>query len=362
MTQFMAMKIHYDHRRNLPSYLKYSKVPSEDEYNKYLELYDSGVGGQGFHECLNFAIPESDSVKIYLPPTCLPAQNLINEDFIIFSFTYKQDQELPSVVLGVHAGVSIDNLEGIVRTDYHIDGGVEDLIYHASSNSDLTTLFTSSLPYNFKDGIYTPIYRSWGYGNRYIEKEHALNILESAYDNAKSNLALASNPKKAVIEREIYVLENILRQYFNIKLEQQASKNIRSAIENSSINKEIGYKGELAVYNKELEYVESIGLAKDSVEWLSQGVPSSVFDIKSVRKIENKLFDHYIEVKSSSMDYGDNIYISSRQIEFFKNNVETTSIAIVNFNDNTPSITYKTFNELQSDFLLEPIKFKLIKK
>jgi hypothetical protein len=74
MTKFMAIKIHYDHRQSLPTYLKYSKVPTEDEYNEYLELYDEGVGGQGFHECLNFAIPEEGDVKIYLPPTCLPAQ------------------------------------------------------------------------------------------------------------------------------------------------------------------------------------------------------------------------------------------------------------------------------------------------
>ena len=362
MTQFMAMKIHYDHRKSLPSYLKYSKVPSEDEYNEYLALYESGVGGQGFHECLNFAIPETGNVKIYFPPTCLPSQNLVNEEFIIFSFTYKQDQELPSVVLGVHAGVSIDNLEGIIRSDYKIDGGVEDLFYHASSDSDLTTLFTSPLSYNFKEGIYTPVYRSWGYGNRYVEERHALNMLNAAYDNAKNSHILANGTKKIVVEREIYVLENILQRYFGIKPEKRLSNNIKSTIENSSIDKEIGYKGELAVYNKELEYVKSIGLSKDSVEWLSQGVPSSVFDIKSVRKKENKILEHYIEVKSSKLNYGDNIYISSRQVDFFKENIERTSIALVNFNEDTPDITYKTFDQLNREFLLEPIKFKLIRK
>ncbi len=362
MTQFMAMKTHYDHRKSLPSYLKYSKVPSEDEYNEYLDLYESGVGGQSFHECLNFAIPEAGNVKIYLPPTCLPAQNLVNEEFMIFSFTYKQDQELPSVVLGVHAGVSIDNLDGIVRSDYQIDGGIEDLFYHASSDPDLTTLFTSPLSYSFKEGIYTPVYRSWGYGNRYIEEAHALNIIYAAYDNARNNLILARGAKKIVIERETYVLENILMRYFNIHPEKQNLNNTKLIIENSSIDKEIGYKGELAVYNKELEYIKSIGLFKDSVEWLSQGVPSSVFDIKSVRKEGNKIVEHYIEVKSSKMNYGDNIYISSRQIDFFKENIEKTSIALVNFNDDTPDIIYKTFDELNCEFLLEPIKFKLIKK
>jgi hypothetical protein len=209
MPKFIAIKTHYDHRESLPSYLKYSKVPTEEEYNEYLELYDEGVGGQGFHECMNFSIPDNGDVKIYLPPTCLPAQSLVDEEFVIFSFTYKQDKELPSVVLGVHAGVVIDDLDGIIRTDYQIEGSIEDLLYYASAESDLTTLFTSPLPYDFRDGLYTPVYTAWGYGRRYLEEEHAERIIRSAYDLAVNKLGTSKNVERQVVEREIVVLENI---------------------------------------------------------------------------------------------------------------------------------------------------------
>ena len=56
--RFMAIKIHYDHRAVLPHYLKYSKLPSAVEYDEYLDLYNKeGIGGEGFHECLNYQIP-----------------------------------------------------------------------------------------------------------------------------------------------------------------------------------------------------------------------------------------------------------------------------------------------------------------
>ncbi len=352
----MAIKIHYDHRQSLPTYLKYSKVPTEDEYNEYLELYDEGVGGQGFHECLNFAIPEEGDVKIYLPPTCLPAQKFVKEEFVIFSFTYKQDKELPSAILGVHAGVSIDNLEGILRSDYHIDGSVEDLFYHASSNQNLTTLLTSPLPYDSGEGIFTPIYKSWGFGSRYIESDHAERIIRSAYDKATEKINTENNVERVVIEREIAILETIFERYFRGTLKKSESTPSNAS---GSVDKEIGYRGELEVYNREVEYAKCLGLSTDAVEWLSQGVPTSVYDIKSVRKKGDKICALYLEVKSSKMGYGENVYMSSRQIEFFKNNPEESSLVFANFNNDDVTLTYKSFDEIKDEFLLTPVKYKL---
>lgn len=358
MPKFIAIKTHYDHRESLPSYLKYSKVPTEEEYNKYLELYDEGVGGQGFHECMNFAIPEHGDVKIYLPPTCLPAQNLVDEEFVIFSFTYKQDKELPSVVLGVHAGVTIDDLDGIIRTDYQIEGSIEDLCYYASAASDLTTLFTSPLPYDFREGLFTPVYASWGYGRRYIEEEHAERIIRTAYDLAVKKLETSKNVERQVVEREIIVLENIFSRYFSGVLKNE-NEPVVSPPTSSGVDKEIGYRGELEVYKSEIDYVRSLGLNDNAVEWLSQGVPNSVYDIKSVREKGGEIVDHYIEVKSSKMGLGENVYISSRQVEFFENNPDCTSLAFVNFSGEEASISYKTFATVLRQFELTPVKYKL---
>lgn len=358
MPKFIAIKTHYDHRESLPSYLKYSKVPTEEEYNEYLELYDEGVGGQGFHECMNFSIPENGDVKIYLPPTCLPAQNLVDEEFVIFSFTYKQDKELPSVVLGVHAGVVIDDLDGIIRTDYQLEGSIEDLLYYASADIDLTTLFTSPLPYDFRDGLYTPVYTAWGYGRRYLEEEHAERIIRSAYDLAVNKLGNSKNVERQVVEREIVVLENIFSRYFSGELKNESNPTVSSPV-SSRVDKEIGYRGELEIYKRELDYVRSLDLNDNSVEWLSQGVPTSVYDIKSVREKDGEIVDHYIEVKSSKMGVGENVYISSRQVEFFKNNLDCTSLVFVNFDGEEVSISYKSFDDVLSQFELTPVKYKL---
>jgi len=361
MPKFIAIKTHYDHRKSLPSYLKYSKVPTEEEYNGYLDLYDEGVGGQGFHECMNFSIPESGDVKIYLPPTCLPAKNLVDEEFVIFSFTYKQDKELPSVVLGVHAGVVIDSLEGIIRTDYQIEGSVEDLLYYASAKSDLTTLFTSPLPYDFRGGLYTPIYTAWGYGRRYIDEEHAEKIIRSAYDLAVIKIQTSRAVERQVIEREIVVLENIFSRYFSGELKSESKPPVSSTV-SSRVDKEIGYKGELEVYKREIDYVRSLDLDDNYVEWLSQGVPASVYDIKSVRKKDGEVINHYIEVKSSKMGFGENVYISSRQVEFFKENTGCSSLAFVNFDSDEINISFKSFEDVLSEFDLTPVKYKLSRK
>jgi hypothetical protein len=90
MVRFMAIKIHYDHRPRLKPHLKYSLVPTQNEYREYLDLYRTeGVGGEGFHECLNFHRPETGNVKMYLPPTCRPGERFLDEEFVIFRLPTK---------------------------------------------------------------------------------------------------------------------------------------------------------------------------------------------------------------------------------------------------------------------------------
>ena len=97
------------------------------------------------------------------------------------------------------------------------------------------------------------------------------------------------------------------------------------------------------------------------VGWLSRGVPTSVYDIKTVRKSEAGVVDHFIEVKSSKMDFGENVYFSARQLTFFEENLEHSSVAFVNFDRDgkNPEVLYKSIGEVKEEFVFAPIKYKL---
>ena len=185
---FCAIKVHYDHRRNLACHLKYSILPRPQEYKKYLTLFrENGVGGDGFHECINFAVGQSNTTRFYLPPGYIPKEKHANEEFVFFSFTYMGDEELPAHVVGVHAGAQLVSRAGRVRGKSFEIAGVDPLVFHAEAPSDLVTLIIPPLPYEVGDGIYTPAYHVWGNGLRYLEKDHAANIVREAI--ARGNAA-----------------------------------------------------------------------------------------------------------------------------------------------------------------------------
>ena len=87
MVRFLAIKTNYDNRQSLPPHLKYSRLPTFKEYNRYLKrFHEENIGGNGFHECLNFAIPENgnSNVNFYIPPTCLPKSDSSEDELVIF--------------------------------------------------------------------------------------------------------------------------------------------------------------------------------------------------------------------------------------------------------------------------------------
>lgn len=362
----MAIKIHYDNRSDLPAYSKYSRLPTKKEYQKYLELYeDEGKGGDGFHEGLNFH-PENDEVKFYLPPTCIPGYTKINSEFIVFSFSYSN----PGTIIGVHAGARILGAEGINRgLNVGLDG-VGDFTYHGISPSMLTTIFTTPIKYSIKDDRFLPVLEKWGFGKRYLEKKHAVNILMTAYANVLKKLENEKSIKpveKVVATREIQVLKNILFKYFQIDMddtERRAEVGTDSFVDThyQEVDREIGEKGERYIFEKEIEYMEKNNLPTSLVEWLSQIDPRAVFDIKTARLQDGKIQDHYLEIKSSKLGYGESAYLSERQIRFFEEHKEHSYIVFVNFNGEEPKETYKTYHELNEEFYFSPIKYKLLAK
>ncbi|MEQ4671999.1 DUF3883 domain-containing protein [Providencia vermicola] len=361
--EMMAIKIHYDNRNDLPPYLKYSRLPTKKEYQSYLQRYEeTGSGGDGFHEGLNFH-PENDEVKFYLPPTCIPGKAKINSEFIVFSFSYSD----PGKIIGVHAGARILGGEGIARGESVGLDGVGDFTYHGISPRMLTTIFTTPIKYNIRDDRFLPVLEKWCFGKRYLEKKHAINILKTAYANVLENLennTPINLAEKEVAIHEILVIKNILFRYFHIDMESielQAGVNTDSLVDThcQEADRDIGEKGEKYIYEKEIEYMENNNLPTSLVEWLSRMTPTAVFDIQTARLINGKVQEHYLEIKSSKYGYGENVYLSDRQIRFFEKHKECSHIVFVNFNGDEPKEIYKTYNELNKEFYLSPIKYKL---
>jgi hypothetical protein len=371
MPQYAAIKIHYDHRPSLPVHLKYSVLPNPEEYREYLRLFrDEGIGGNGFHECLNFSIPPRNPVRIYLPPTCLPSAKKANEEFIIFSFTYKDDKDLSAHIIGVHAGVRMLSIEpgGVDRPESPSIAGVESLHYHAEAPPELVTLFTSPLSYDHRDGLYTPAYERWGFGRRYVDDHHAAAIISAAYREAADKLSDADISLQTVIQRQLDVLARIDHRYSLGALKDiHTDRNTRNSapVPISAPDKEIGYLGERYIYEQELAYVAGIGRNANEVEWISQSAPTSPFDIKTIRVDKYGVKEHFIEVKSSAAFAEDsNVYLSQRQIEFMKENKHRSNFSLVSFDRNRRPIGVKNLSvdELFNMFDTVPIKFKLVKR
>jgi len=366
MAKFVALKIHYDHRKSLPSYLKYSKVPTRDEYQEYLDLYnDEGVGGDGFHECLNFSIFEDQPAKIYLPPTCIPNNKDSDEEFVFFSFTYKNDKELPSCIVGVHAAARLKAIsrQSIERHDIEPLSGSDRFHYHAESPSELTTLITPPIQYGLKDGIYTPRFERWGYGLRYLDEQNALNILDAALSGAQARFPFALGSEAIVLERQISVLETIRERYFGTR-ETSDFKRMSPKLFGGSVSppdRELGYLGEKIVYEEELAYAAKHGFSEREVEWISQSVPQSPYDIKSIRVTKDGSQVHFIEVKSTLTTSESNIYISAGQIRFFEENESNAEFKIVSFaaRDTVSSVRGISLSQLLKEFEPVPIKYKL---
>ncbi|KLG14305.1 hypothetical protein YA50_22940 [Enterobacter kobei] len=337
---------------------------------EYLDLFhEEGIGGAGFHECLNFSVRSNAPTKIYLPPTCIPSDKYLDEEIVFFSFTYKYDKEMPSSIIGVHAAARLvtNGKDSISRNDIEKIEGAEQFHYHAEAPSEFTTLITPTIKYDFKDGIYTPEYSSWGYGLRYITEEHAANIIDAALSGAIKRLSATTVSESIILEREISVLEAIQRRYAlpssQINSQQKKTDTSNSGWNNTPPDKEIGFLGEAFIYEQEVAYAVKNGIPISEVEWVSQSDPQSPYDIKSVRITPNGKQEHFIEVKSSRSINESNIYISSRQVKFFQENESNSILKFVTFisNNQVDTVEEYSFQRLMNEFELAPIKFKLKK-
>lgn len=364
MARCIGIKIHYDNRPELSRETKYSKLPTRNEYQHYVRLYeDEGKGGHGFHECLNFFVASDGSVRFYLPPTCFPSAGDDN-DFVVFSFTYKTDEEWPNYLIGVHAGAEIvAGRDGIRRPRAERIRGMDPLVYHGEAPSDLVTLFSTPLKYNIEDARYSPKLERWGFGLRNIEQEHVENILSDALANAERAVLGETGARGDLIRREIAVLRKIIQRY-GIRTKRRLPPMGVPAPEIHEPDKELGELGERMVVEREIAYVKKHGLSESAVIWYSHIEPFGRYDIETVRIENDGRRAHFIEVKSSRMMDGTNVYLSSGQIDHLKERADRASVALVVFSneDKHHSIRDLTLNELLSEFDLVPIKFKLRKK
>lgn len=363
MPHIMGIKIHYDHRPSLAPYLKYSTLPTAEEYDQFLSMFrDEGTGGNGFHECLNFAMREGQPVRIYIPPTCLPSAEKMDEEFLLFSFSYKGTDTFPPSIVGVHGGVKFLSVEpgGIPRLDHQsIEGVDEPLHFHAEAPASLTTLLVPAIDYDFRAGLHTHPYRNWGYGNRYMLPEHAAEIIGQAIQHAEAALASAEISKWEALERQLDVLDRINLRY-SLGISRSMSARVGPTSHGGGLpDGDVGYAGERFIYDREIMAAKRMKIDLSRVEWISQSVPSSPFDIKTVRRSGGREYDHFIEVKS--MGGNDlNVYISSGQCDFFKTREDCGTFALVRVSDSGSEVLEElSFGELQNKYDFVPIKYKL---
>ena len=155
----------------------------------------------------------------------------------------------------------------------------------------------------------------WGYGLRYIGETHARNIIRDAMSAAGVRMEVASTTERLAIGRELTVLQTIAGRYFPTLLEEGAEEGEEekegAAQAAGAVppppDRELGLAGERLVYERELDYVKKLGLELARVEWISQAVPTSPYDIKTVRSYKKGYRDHFLEVKSSRMGTGSNV-------------------------------------------------------
>jgi len=363
----MMVKVHYDHRRNLEHYLKYSRMATPQEYQEYLNLFASGVGGQGFHECMNFWIKEGDErVLFYLPPGYIPSLDTIdNGELCIFFVTYQGDEELPSNIIGFQARCTI-NADGnhIERTDIQTPDGIDEkFIYHGYSLREYSTLFTVPLPFDVTSGYYMQALQKWGNGLRYNRDDNGIQrILIESYNAANERYDVASIAERTVIERQLVVTENAYRYYFNQEIQGENNVVIitRNNITEPNLpDKELGALGEQIIFDRELDYAAKNKIPLKEVEWVAKAQPYSPFDIRTKRLVNGKLTELFLEVKTTRLDNFDNVYISSNQVDFADNHKNSQIFVFVNINDEGHQISEYTIEELRQQFSFMPIKYKL---
>lgn len=191
--------------------------------------------------------------------------------------------------------------------------------------------------------------------------KHATNIINTVLKEAQKRRPNASISEEIIISREIRTLESIQKKYGLTSDDELLINKGKTSNREIIPDREIGFLGEKVVYEEEINYAIKHKIPISEVEWISQSDPQSPYDIKTIRIINNKKREHFIEVKSSRIIDESNIYLSSRQVKFFQENESSSTFKFVTFtSQNTVNnIRELNFNQLSDEFDLVPIKFKL---
>ncbi|EDB6902254.1 DUF3883 domain-containing protein, partial [Salmonella enterica subsp. enterica serovar Schwarzengrund] len=140
--------------------------------------------------------------------------------------------------------------------------------------------------------------KSWGNGLRYINEDHATNIINTVLKEAQKRRPNASISEEIIISREIRTLESIQKKYGLTSDDELLINKGKTSNREIIPDREIGFLGEKVVYEEEINYAIKHKIPISEVEWISQSDPQSPYDIKTIRIINNKKREHFIEVKS----------------------------------------------------------------
>jgi len=336
-----AVKIHYDNRPHLPPYLKYSQVATVREYAVKLSKGESGKGGKGFHECLNFAI-EDDVSRFYLPPTYVPGEKSVsNEPVNIVWITYKTEQEYPSSIIGIHRNATLVTSKyesGLPRTDFQLTFNNSELMYHGQASESDTILFSE--PMRLIPGRHIPRFVKWGNGLRYITDEHLSNIIQDRISLLADKMSLSI--------------------YEKTELDHLVNNRGGRGGKGKVPDKDLGILGEKMVFDIEIEYARANGIDERLVEHTSLRIPSGPYDIQTIRIVDGVPIVHYLEVKTTRTMHDPNIHISSIQITFAETNEANHDFVLVDIT--TEEVKYVSLSSLRKDFDLVTSHFRLFNK
>lgn len=152
--------------------------------------------------------------------------------------------------------------------------------------------------------------------SRWTQGEIEAFLKKNNYKMQAFELKLAFENKYNIAEQKLDILENINPNYENLNFMKKHS------IEDEIRNKELGYKGELFILNIEKEKVKSeLGdFYANKVKQILEENDLAGYDILYWNKVDGKIIEKYIEVKTTKFSKNEPFYISSNEVKFSKKN------------------------------------------
>ena len=289
--------------------------------------------GEGFWECLNFAIDHVDNkpdLHLYIPPSCRPSRESTDTtNLLVFIFTYKTGDQgpYPAHLVAIAAGATMLTPEDggeLVRKHAGKKYG-EPLTWSLAADPEYACVLVEPIPMASLPvtSLLNPI---WGEGRRYLHPKEAEATLDRARKSAVERVAVGGLEGKAA-SRQLAVIDRIVAAYAtfwsidapppppNTKKNLKGGKLKADAVAGRKAE-DLVFRRELKVVAKQLKAHGRSEKATQLVVWKNvDGEDGGHYDIESARVTsEGALVKLLLEVKSSKAEDFCTVRISAKQI------------------------------------------------